>query len=369
MPDIDERVILPLTLIVCKLCNFGTVKLTTLVLLFLIFAAPDHAKDHVDLSERWRNYETGIWQQHTEGSHAVHFSLEPDDEGILEIKSNQKFTLFINDNLALGVHRKIDLSLDSLKSVYVFPIDITVIANSAINSLSTRLAYNSVDVANRNLTNYFFSVTTVLSFTLLAILILLFFTHGAVMIEYFNFFKVFSIRIIDESALIQRITSFNNVFIYGFLSLLMATNLITLDVRQNFFEFSAGIENILVDVLKLTAGVMIFLLIKIILVNVSSGIFKLNESAPNQFFNFVRLLLGFFSFISLVRLLIFVFKEEFSFWLPFLIAIFFIVFVLLLLATFVKLYSKGGFTVFHLFSYICISEIFPALLLLEYIIQ
>jgi hypothetical protein len=36
-----------------------------------------------------------------------------------------------------------------------------------------------------------------------------------------------------------------------------------------------------------------------------------------------------------------------------------------LVITFLRLINRGGFTVFHLFSYLCVSEIFPMLLLLK----
>lgn len=338
---------------------------------FLLYAGQAAGFDLVntDLSGRWKEYQNESWLPFSGNKKALHFNLNTTDQGTLSIASADEFYVFINNNLA-GAHGKgIKWSLDSLKSIYVFPITISVFSKKGMKNLSTSLLGQESGNGIRITQNPFVNAITILAFLLVGVFIFLFFSNGPVMLEYFNFIKIFSIRSTDESALVQRITSFNNVFIYAFLSVLIALNLVATGGSQ-FRDYSeSGWIEILINTLRLSAVILFILLLKIVLINVSAGFFGLNEAAPNQFFNFVRLLLACFVFSSIFQLLVFISGGEYEYWQSVIRAILAITLLLYLVAAFLKLMSKGGFTVFHLFSYICISEIFPAILLLNIFIQ
>ena len=107
------------------------------------------------------------------------------------------------------------------------------------------------------------------------------------------------------------------------------------------------------------------LMAKIFLLGLLAGIFKLTDFGPAQFHNYVRLLLVSFIFCSTFLLILVMFDLQFSAWfsrLSYCIVGMSIVFVGI---TFLKLMARGGFTVFHLFSYLCASEIIPLIILLN----
>ena len=290
---------------------------------------------------------------------SIYFPLRARDKGIVVIKNAEPFSVFINRQLVLNNQNQVAWSLDSLKSAYVFPITITVFNQQKLLSLSTHLVHAkaSSDLLNRN---YRASVIALVAFILIWLLIILFKSNGMVMQEYFNFSKVFSIRRTDESILSQRVTALSNIFVYMFCSVLTAVNfiLLTEDSSTEPLVF-------LGHLVRLSSIILMFFLIKIIVISIAARVFNLSERVPNQFFNFVKLLLGCFTISSILLILIFIFGGKSGFFGESFGIFILIMFGLYLAATFLRLLTRGGFTVFHLFSYLCISEIIPAILFLK----
>jgi hypothetical protein len=344
------------------------VKLLTFLVLLSVVSASGYDIARNNLSDRWKIYENDAWRPFLGESNSIHFMLLPDDKGNLRIAHHGDHSVFINNNLVFVHSGEISWSLDSLKSIYVFPITISVVSKKGVANLSTSLEYEFAVAEVRITRDSFLNAITIFSLVLLGALIVLFFTNGVVMMEYFNFVKIFAVRPTDESALVQRITAFNNIFVYAFLSVLISVNFAAMGVGQFRVDPQSSWVEIMIAILKISAIVLMIFLIKIILINISAGFFKLTEMAPNQFFNFVRLLLGCFVLTSVFQLFVFISDGELGQWHSGITAFLLIALLLYLVTTFLRLVNKGGFTVFHLFSYICISEIFPVLLLLNIVL-
>jgi hypothetical protein len=331
-----------------------------LILLSINSLANDSIR--VDLNSRWKILEDTASDFRNLNSR--HLPLKRSDYGILEIQAQKPFSVFINSQLIDHDLNAVKWNLDSLKASYVFPITISIFSTQGLQYLSANLVIPNTDKENDRIGQNLTSKITLVSFLLIWVLILLFYNNGAATLEYFNFIKVFSIRNIDDGILSQRVTSFNNIFMYAFCSALVAVNLTLFSPRLGVnYSNSAGFT--LMNVFILTGGILIILLIKIFLISLVAKIFGLSEFAPGQFFNFIKLLLGCFAISSVCQILIFIAGGDRIYWGNATTIFFLLMLGLYILTTFLRLINRGGRTVFHLFSYLCISEIFPGLLLLK----
>ena len=314
---------------------------------------------HIDLNNRWRTSDAKSTS--LSNKNVLHLNLEAGDNGLLKIKSFDSFTIFIENQLIANNIYSVSWNLDSLKSIYVFPIDISVFSKSGLNGFNSSVTHWSKFDKTIGKENKLTSTITIAAFSLIWVLISLFYTNRAVTMEYFNFIKFFSVRSIDESILSQRVTSLNNLFVYFFCSALIATNLILLGLSP----ISYTAEFTLVNILILTIGILAALLAKILTIILTTRIFNQKEAAPTQLFNFVKLMLGCFIISTICLFVIFVFDLDKAYWRNGFRILISTMMGIYLVLTFMRLIRKGGFTVFHLFSYLCISEIFPGLLLLK----
>lgn len=314
----------------------------------------------IDISNRWtplnRKSKASLL-----GDNAYFLRLKKTDKGILKIKSPKEFSIFIDEQLIKNNTYGINWDLDSLKSIYVFPLTISLFTKSSLKkTLTARLALKQeTEIGGR--TDNGRSSIIIAAFALVWMFMLSFNTNRAVTLEYLSINKFFTLRSMDESLLSQRITSLNNILIYVFCSALIATNLFLLDLSPQFFSGSFPFVNILL----LTIVILLILLAKILLIKMLARIFNQSEIAPAQLFNFVKLSLGCFTLSSIYLIAFYLFEMKTSLWGNTVALMFLIVAALYFIVTFLRLIYKGGFTVFHLFSYLCLSEIFPMLLLLK----
>jgi hypothetical protein len=171
------------------------------------------------------------------------------------------------------------------------------------------------------------------------------------------------VRSAEDSALTIRITSTNNVFFYLFCSALVAVNLFVLHSGERLLSMTFGA--VMIKILQLTVLVFLVLVIKIVLINSLAALFRLTDFGPAQFYNYVRLLLISFIFCSGILIFLVMINADWEAWrdaLRYFIVGMSLIFVGI---TFLKLLARGGFTVFHLFSYLCASEIVPFIILLN----
>jgi len=320
----------------------------------------------LDLSKTWQVYDGKSYKKFEREGNVIHFQLDNEIKGILEIKGERPFSIFLNDKLHIRNTEKIKWDMESLKSAYSFPLRVSIYASGGLGGLTTRLRLVSIgEESNVRKGNFSFKNGIVVSsFLLLIALVALIRNNPQATLEYFNIVKVFSIRNLDEGIVTIRVTSANNVFLYLFCSALTAFNLLF------YFNIGKSLNDIsflgfIIDLSITTSIVFGILLSKIIIVSMVSRLFRLTEFAPGQFYNFVRLLLIGFSFTSLVLLCTYMLGVHYEGWLTPLRYIIMLMLIGFIAITFIKLNNRGGVTVFHLFSYLCASEIFPLIILLN----
>jgi hypothetical protein len=304
--------------------------------------------------------EDGKFVPHSGEGRVAYVNLSELNAGVILISGRQNFDVFVNNRL-----------VGSKTKHFKMPVSKTFGARGVLSVFSDNgvdhLSLGFISPAEQDFfgrkPNSVSSALILLALLLTANLTLLIRTNGPAAMEYFNLIKLFSLRGTEDSALTMRITSANNVFYYLFCSALIAVNLYVLYNGNALLGLSFGA--VLIGVLKLLALVFGVLMAKIFLVSLLAGIFKLTDFGLAQFHNYVRLLLISFIFCSALLLILVMFDADYSAWfsrLSYFIVGMSIVFVGI---TFLKLMARGGFTVFHLFSYLCASEIIPLIILLN----
>jgi hypothetical protein len=179
----------------------------------------------------------------------------------------------------------------------------------------------------------------------------------------------------EEAIVTGRIGSSANIFFFIFISMLWAL-LLTIFFEKgpsairfsNWIEMNMAIKAIAAWVL-LSVLIFVMLMIKLLLIWTFSRLFALKDVVRFQFFNFIRSLYIASAFMSVALLFYFMIGSEgINFYYSLLIAAcVFLIFSVFLL--YFKLMSRAHFSVFHLFSYLCGSEIIPLLILIKVLLN
>ena len=333
----------------------------TLTISSLAYSALAFDTLNIDLSKRWQTYEGGVYRKFSGEGNAVHFTVEVSDEGILEIFGKRKISVLLNNRLVSMNGNKIKWAIDSLRMSNSLPLRISIYSSSGADNIISRILTVHSDKYVKDGTSSFRHIILLLSFALVLFLLILIRAYPQSVRDYFNFFKLFSVRATDDGAVTVRATSINNVLINIFCTVLIAFNILIL----MFGGKDAGGNGYMFNFFSAAVIILGLLTAKIIIVISAAWFFRLTVFAPGQFYNFIRLLLVGFGLHSAWLLSSFMLglESNFAVWsLGYFLAIYLSVF---LTSTFFKLTTVGGFTGFHLFSYLCASEIIPLLILLN----
>jgi hypothetical protein len=308
----------------------------------------------------------------------IYFSVKPDNfrGDYLFVTDRKEFSLLINGKLLIDQTKKAVLSLDSLQRIFpesTFFVAVHGSENVNPETLHTVL-FSKVVVANllaeeKQLPRK----TSFRDFVVIGILILFIFLVGVIRLnprlssDYFSVTKLFSLRDTDSDQFYYRITS-GNILFYLLISLALAFVIILIG---QFVEIgirdltTADFSVSMLIWLRVCLVIFAFLFIKMFLVHTVASLFGIREIAGFHFFNFTRLLLVSVGLLTLVigtyNLLRGQQPEVYNVMLNVLTWITGGWVILL----FLKLTNRVTYAVFHLFSYICATEIIPFLLIVK----
>ncbi len=339
--------------------------ITSALIFFIAYSGFSYDTVRVDLSNEWQVFEEGGFNIFSGNVKRVNLTLAKSHVGILEIKSALPFSVYINSRLSLNGYTQLKWSIDSLQLIYNLPLNITFFSEYGIKGLS---AYLITAVPDRNFKedNYAFrNAVTICSFILFGGMLFLIRANPQAAMDYFNVMKIFSLRNSDEGSIISRVTSVNNVFLYLYCSALIALNLFIYSQRQSLSTIQFSVSELLLQVLLMAGVVFAVLMAKIIIVSWIGWLFRLSEFAPGQFYNFIKLLLIAFNVTTVLMLFAFMLGGSVYQLLPVLCYFILGMVILFFAITFFKLNARGEGTVFHLFFYLCASEIIPFVILLN----
>ncbi|MBS1491637.1 MAG: DUF4271 domain-containing protein [Bacteroidetes bacterium] len=346
-------------------------------LLFLISAA--HAqngnKTYVvkDLTPDWKIVQDGkLIPAIGQPGREIHFTvtlLETEGQSLL-IQSNKPVYLFLNSKLITQTTH-VALSCDSLRQAGMNTLFVSLFHPKKILTLSTALVSKEREGNGHNLLRPSSAFSDFLIFSTLCLLIFftaLLKTNPQLTWDYLNVTKLFYFMGQDESPNLLRITSSVNLLIYFFCSLLASQALITTAHHSSLLEQLKylGTDAFLPYLkvwLSLSLLILSLLFLKLFIDIMVARIFSCRDMAGLQFFNSVRILLVSLLSFAVMGLLGFALgiKVNYAGLLYF--------GCLLLLAgaiiIFLKLLRRAPFSTFHLFFYLCTTEIFPLMILIK----
>jgi len=344
------------------------------------WANPDIASTIIkDLRVDWQYYESGVYKAFTNQKvKAVYFTIDAVKyKGyFFLVNAERSFSIFINSKfIAVQQGGHCQLDLDSLSRLYSSPLFVGIYQRDGIGELSTSIQ-GSINVA-QTLTNelredsYFLNFSILASLFLFAYFIALLQANPKLTLDYFNITKIFSIQGREDDLLNSRVTASVNLLFYLFGSLLTGLALLVIfhfgeSMIPSAGKFKIGsLEDGLFQWGKLTAIITALLFVKIVLIYFISFVFHLKETPSIHFFNFMRVLLLIFTLVALACIFYFMIHGQRPAFYHGLLWMSVIIFILGDLMIYFKLLVKVPIRRFHLFSYLCITEIIPLVILIR----
>jgi len=341
-------------------------------------AQPDQRVVIRDLNPEWKvlfnNQYLGY--DHSTFIPTIYFIIDSNLFGgtTLIIESEKLFSVFINGRLIESRNNgALYYPIDSLASLYSTPLNFSIRRQNV--ALSTKLVIKNGGVQDADLLarkGDFFLDFSILAFIFLMIFfVVLLRTNPKLTFDYLNFARLFSVQEHEENIMTLRIRSSANLLYYAFASLLSALQLMVIfhfvsseSALANIFQVTS-IEESFYQWGGLSTIILGLLFAKLILTTSFSYLFKSTEVAALQFFNFIRLIIFTFGIMSLVLILYFITKVIDPTWYFNLFYFMAAVFIFWEIVIFLKLMARLHFHIFHLFFYLCASELIPLVILLK----
>lgn len=334
-----------------------------------------------DLRPQWLAYSNDHYEPvaaHHPGLHTVYFPVRASQfKGqYLFVRGSEKYSLFINGRLVASGKEQF-LSLDSLSHLYSDELFLGIHSQLPIGDLATSVAsphsfpeHGRLESIDRP-PSFFRDYSVIASSALLFFFLILFRTNPQLTFDYFSFAKIFSAQERNENLLASRITSSENLLFYLFCALLAGFLLsAVLYFAGTYFhvEDHYGITS-LGDAfgawMRLSLFVLALLGAKLIIVLMFSSLFNVKETVSFQFFNFLRFVLFTAVVMAALSLLFFIFRGvEPVFYKRLIILSLFLLSVGSVMVL-IKLSARAPFSYFHLFSYLCASEIIPLVIIIK----
>jgi hypothetical protein len=269
-------------------------------------------------------------------------------------------------------------SVDSLAKRYeVTTLFIAIHSDHIItyDNLTTQIVSGVLHQTKSSEEIYVKARTTFRDFTITAVLALVIFLVSIIRLnpglssDYFSIRKIFSRRESEDDHYYYRVTS-GTILFYVFTSLLLALYLM---IVSRFTNATLGISGLLdasygmliFTWLKISVYILLFLFAKIVIIYLISMLFGIREIAGYHFFNFVRILLVTIGLFSVVLLVYFILHGQREGFYNFLYGAIPWILGGWILLGFLKLASRVQHSAFHLFSYICATELIPFFIIIE----
>lgn len=343
-----------------------------------LWAAPVVVRD---LQGEWMMYVGDRYQpvnnQATPDLNTVYFSINSaafKGQHLL-ICAPEEWSLFVNHKLIVSGSRQL-LSIDSLARLYPKGLFMGVYSATGVTRLKTAivslLAPAGLQITNNVRRPVFFRDYGILASSILLIFFLVLFrTNPQLTLDYFSFAKIFSVQERNENLLASRITSSANLLFYVFCALLTGFLLsavfysasayfpVSRYVMIQSFPEAFGVW------VRLSLFILLLLAAKLVIVLFFSSLFNFRETVSFQFFNFLRFVLFTSVVMALLSLAYFMFKGEQGVFYERLIVLALLLMSAGSVMVLIKLLARAPFSFFHLFSYLCASEIIPLVIIIK----
>lgn len=326
-----------------------------------------------NFKDQWQIYDGAFKKYEGQKVSTIYFSVELSSYkgDYLKIESAGACSVFLNGKLSLRDGKAISLSIDSLQKVTGQESVWVAIHDKQCADLKTFLV--SPTVVNEfsphpehALSRDFIIVAALIMVTLLLLIIYL---NPKLASDYFSVTRMFSFRESDEVQLSNRITNSTNILFYAYGSLLFALCLLLIfNQAETLFSEQFRAESFSQAFLfwfELTLIMLGFFLLKILWVYMASTLFAFQDQATFQYFNWTRLLLITNLIIAAILITYFIsYGNSGGFYFT-MLRVIGIALSGWLVIIFLKFSRRVSASVFHIFSYLCATEIIPLLITLK----
>ncbi len=349
--------------------------LTFFIAVLLALQGTSQSRTVVNLKSNWQAQENENFVKYEgQKTKTIHFGLDKKSLGsALLIYDRLPFSVFINGKLCAQGQDSLRLRVDSLWSLYQGNLFFSIHQEQPVYSLQSVLVSSNAQTGDSNnwlrTGNYFSDFAVIASLLLFASLVFLFRVNTKLTVDYLNVIKLFSLQDRDESTVASRIGSSINLFFFALISFFIGLVLIIIfktapdrvRLAGNFIFDTTGQAFFAWILLSLI--IFVFLVAKLVLIASFSLLFNIRDAVRFQFFNFIRMLFVTVSIIACIAVVYFIFQAQSPnlFFNLLLVGGFFIIIGTLFL--FLKLLARTSFPIFHLFSYLCATEIIPLMII------
>lgn len=363
-----------------------SVILILLQLLSLVsFAQQEHFSTKKDLTSEWLVFDHDHYRKLENGEQpggVRYCKLEPARYAgdVLYIASHKPFTLYINGQLITSDHGRKMYSLDSLKKLYDEPVWLVavhqkILAQDIVLQIRT-LGINQADggplVRGEDHLRNFAVVAILIALILLVTVVQI---NPKLALDYFSVTRVFSLRESDDSQVYTRISNSTNILVYILCSLMTGLNLLIIfHYTVPSFNMGEDLQSgsfwlLMFRWLMLSALILAMLFLKIFLVFIVSSLFGFRDVASIHFFNWIRVILITVCVMTLILSVYFVSRGQSAGFYSSMISFLVIMLSGITAILFFKLNGRVGQSIFHLFSYICATEVIPLFIIIKVLDQ
>ncbi len=250
----------------------------------------------------------------------IYFWLEPSQFSgqLLRVESSKPFTIFIDGQLFASGDGRLDVPIDSVKRIFMAPVLLVGIHQEKIRAgglqtlIISKAPLKTSETESPMRFSSFRDFVIVGMLILVSVLILVVQLNPKLAADYFSIIKMFFLREGEDSQIYSRITNSINFLFYAYSSLMIGYYLMIIFhfipsdyvVALAFQSDSFG-EAIFLWI-KLSAIILAFVFLKVLLVYVLSRMFGLTEIAGIHIFNWIRLLLVVFGSLTMILFFYFI---------------------------------------------------------------
>lgn len=357
-----------------------------LLFTFLIFSCDSSAQQQwivkKDLQQEWLVSDSTAYTKFTEDATitTIYISVPVKQfrTDYFSFNSSNPVSVLLNNELIVDEVKSGVFSIDSLAKRYdAASLFIAIHSDHVIthSNLTTQIVSGVLHQVRSGEEAYIKASTTFRDFTITAVLALIIFLVSIIRLnpglssDYFSIRKIFARRESEDDHYYYRVTS-GTILFYVFTSLMLSLYLM---IVARFTHATLGINGLpeasygmlIFTWLKISVYVLLFLFAKIIIIYLISLLFGIREVAGYHFFNFVRILLVTIGLFSIVLLIYFILHGQREGFYDFLYSVIPWILGAWILLGFLKLASRVQHSAFHLFSYICATELIPFFIIIE----
>lgn len=331
-----------------------------------------------DLSNEWLVVDDGkMTNSSSQIRETIHFTfdLQQYQGKHLRLSSPNKYYVFVNGKLTRSHVGALSLSVDSLK--WLYPSDVVfAVHQDEFNpkTFTSQIVYWRKSAATTTVVNpssYFRDFVVAAGLLLLIMFVALLRTNSKLLSSYFSVPRLLSLRESDDNPAQSRVAISSNIGFYFFASLLlsyfflivftMLTSRYQIAAAFNHGSFSGAVG----QWLSLSFILLLVFVAKMSITFSLASLFGIRSLSASHFFNWMRLVLLVSSILSVVAFAFFVNRKyEFNLYVT-LVTIIAVLLVAWVVLAFFKLANRSQHTLFHLFSYICATEVIPLIIVIK----